>query len=61
MTYASGPEVYMGRNAVDPQGTKIGSIGQVYINDETGVPDWITVNTGCSGRRSISPRCTGQV
>ncbi len=51
MTNATGPEAYMGRNAVDQQGNKIGSIGQVYLNDETGQPDWITVNTGLFGTK----------
>ncbi len=51
MTNAAGPEQYVGRNAVDPQGNKIGSVGQVYLNDETGVPDWITVNTGLFGMK----------
>ena len=51
MTQAVGPETYMGRNAVDTQGTKIGSIGQVYVNDQTGQPDWITVNTGLFGMK----------
>ncbi len=51
MTNAQSPEVYVGRNAVDPQGNKIGSVGQVYVNDESGVPDWITVNTGLFGMK----------
>ncbi len=51
MTNAAGPEAYIGRNAVDQQGDKIGSIGQVYLNDETGQPDWITVNTGLFGTK----------
>jgi uncharacterized protein (TIGR02271 family) len=51
MTTATSPEQYMGRNAVDPQGDKIGSVGQVYVNDETGQPDWITVNTGLFGMK----------
>jgi len=51
MTNAVSPEQYMGRNAVDPQGDKIGSVGQVYLNDETGQPDWITVNTGLFGMK----------
>jgi len=36
---------------VDPQGGKIGSIGQVYVDDETGVADWVTVNTGLFGTK----------
>ena len=51
MTNAQSPKVYLGKNAVDPQGGKIGSIGQVYLNDETGVPDWVTVNTGLFGTK----------
>jgi uncharacterized protein (TIGR02271 family) len=49
MTNATSPDQYIGRNAVDPQGNKIGSIGQVYLDDNTGQPDWITVNTGLFG------------
>ena len=51
MTNAAGPEVYIGRRAVDPDGNKIGTVGQVYLNDQTGRPDWITVNTGLFGLR----------
>ena len=51
MTNTQTPETYMGRTAVDAQGNKIGSVGQVYVNDETGVPDWITVNTGLFGMK----------
>jgi len=41
---------------VDQQGNKIGSVGQVYLNDQTGQPDWITVNTGMFGlRESFAP------
>ncbi len=56
MTNAQSPESYMGKNALDAQGGKIGSIGQVYVDDETGVPDWITVNTGLFGtKESFAP------
>ncbi|SDP28237.1 conserved domain-containing protein [Nakamurella panacisegetis] len=51
MTYAQGPEAYVGKTAVDPQGDKIGSVGEVYVNDESGQPDWITVNTGLFGMK----------
>ena len=51
MTNTQTPETLMGRTAVDGQGNKIGSVGQVYVNDETGVPDWITVNTGLFGMK----------
>ncbi len=51
MTNAASPDVYIGRRAVDPQGSKIGSVGQVYLDDETGQPDWVTVNTGLFGMK----------
>ena len=51
MTNAQTAESYMGRTAVDPQGDKIGKIGQVYVDDVTGQPDWVTVNTGLFGTK----------
>ncbi len=51
MTNTQTPETYMGRTAVDNQGSKIGTVGQVYVDDETGQPDWITVNTGLFGTK----------
>jgi len=59
MTNAASPDVYIGRNAVDPQGNKIGSVGQVYLNDQTGQPDWITVNTGLFGMKENFAPLTG--
>jgi uncharacterized protein (TIGR02271 family) len=51
MTNTVNADAYIGRNAVDPEGNKIGSVGQVYLNDETGQPDWVTVNTGLFGTK----------
>ncbi|TKV56415.1 DUF2382 domain-containing protein [Nakamurella flava] len=51
MTNALSPDSYLGRNAVDRNGDKIGSIGQVYLDDATGQPDWVTVNTGLFGHK----------
>lgn len=51
MTNPTSPDAYLGRDAVDPEGNKIGSIGQVYLDDQTGQPDWITVNTGLFGMK----------
>ena len=51
MTNAQSPASYMGKTAVDGQGSNIGTVGQVYVDDETGVPDWITVNTGMFGTK----------
>ena len=64
MTTATAEE-YVGRDAVDEQGNKIGSVRQVYLNDQTGQSDWITINTGLFGmKENFAPlagsRFTGQ-
>lgn len=41
-----------GRDVHGSDGEKIGSVGQVYLDDQTGRPDWITVRTGLFGTRS---------
>ena len=38
-----------GGNVVESDGTKIGSIGQVYLDDQSGSPEWVTVKTGLFG------------
>lgn len=39
----------IGNNAVDNDGSKLGKVGQVYLDDETGRPEWATVSTGLFG------------
>jgi uncharacterized protein (TIGR02271 family) len=39
----------MGSTAYDSDGDKIGKVGQVYLDDETNEPAWVTVNTGLFG------------
>lgn len=38
-----------GCDVYENNGDKIGSAGQVYLDDQTGQPDWVTVNTGLFG------------
>ena len=38
------------RTVVDQSGNKIGEIGQVYLDDASGQPAWVTVKTGLFGR-----------
>jgi len=38
-----------GGNVVAAEGTKIGGIGQVYLDDQTARPEWVTVKTGLFG------------
>ncbi|MFS0701683.1 DUF2382 domain-containing protein [Cellulomonas sp. 179-A 4D5 NHS] len=35
--------------AVDINGDKVGKVGQVYLDDATGQPDWVSVHTGLFG------------
>ncbi len=46
----------IGQNAVDTNGNKIGKIGQIYLDDSTGDPQWVTVSTGLFGtNESFAP------
>ncbi|SHF73086.1 conserved domain-containing protein [Jatrophihabitans endophyticus] len=46
----------IGRNAIDVDGDKIGKIGQLYTDDRTGDPQWVTVSTGLFGsKQSFAP------
>lgn len=38
-----------GGNVVDSDGNKIGKVGQVYLDDRSGEPQWISVSTGLFG------------
>lgn len=44
------PDQLVDTTAVGPDGDKIGKIGQVYLDDQTGQPTWVTVSTGLLGR-----------
>jgi uncharacterized protein (TIGR02271 family) len=37
---------WQGRTMVDPAGDKLGTIDAIYIDDETGQPEWATVTSG---------------
>lgn len=40
-----------GLTVYDTAGERVGSVGRVYVDDETGRPDWITVRTGLFGMK----------
>jgi uncharacterized protein (TIGR02271 family) len=45
-----------GRTAVDKDGAKLGKIGQVYVDDQSGQPLWVTIHTGMFGtNESFAP------
>jgi uncharacterized protein (TIGR02271 family) len=39
----------IGSQLVDSDGQKVGKVGQIYLDDQTGKPEWATVNTGFFG------------
>jgi uncharacterized protein (TIGR02271 family) len=41
----------MGVAVYGPDGSKIGSAGQVYLDDHTGEPEWVCVRTGLFGHK----------
>ncbi|MDP9427726.1 MAG: PRC and DUF2382 domain-containing protein, partial [Actinomycetota bacterium] len=41
----------IGTTAVDADGDKLGKVGEVYLDDETGRPEWATVHTGLFGTK----------
>jgi uncharacterized protein (TIGR02271 family) len=56
MTTTLDPRQLTGTTAVDTEGTKIGSVEQVYLSDQTGEPEWVTVRTGMFGnKQSFAP------
>ena len=40
-----------GAAVVDSSGGKIGKVGQVYLDDQSGEPQWVTVKTGLFGTK----------
>jgi uncharacterized protein (TIGR02271 family) len=56
MTSPQDVQQFIGRTAVDSEGSKVGKIGQVYLDEQTGMPLWVTVATGMFGtRQSFAP------
>src|SRR5215204_5927938 len=42
-------ETVAGATAYDSNGDKIGKVGQLFLDDRTGQPEFVTVNTGLFG------------
>ena len=56
MTIPQQWENLIGLTAVDAEGDQIGKVGEVYLNDGSGQPEWVTVSTGMFGKReSFAP------
>src|SRR5690349_18244499 len=41
----------IGKDVYDSSGEKIGSASEVYLDDESGQPEWVTVRTGMFGTK----------
>src|ERR671917_789401 len=41
----------IGQDVYDESGDKIGSAAEVYLDDESGQPEWVTVKTGLFGTK----------
>ena len=56
MTTSQNPQEYIHRVAADPEGNRIGKVSQVYLDDKSGQPEWVLVETGLFGtRQSFAP------
>jgi uncharacterized protein (TIGR02271 family) len=52
----------IGTTAVDSDGSKLGKVGQVYLDDQTGRPEWATVSTGLFGtQESFVPLAEAEI
>jgi len=49
------PRSLIGRKAFDRNGTKIGTVDEVYLDDATGVPEWAAIRTGLFSRDAFVP------
>jgi uncharacterized protein (TIGR02271 family) len=49
-------DAWIGRNAYDPSGEKIGAIGDIYTDDVTRRPEWVAISTGLFGlKKTLVP------
>jgi uncharacterized protein YrrD len=62
MTIPQDVQQFIGRTTLDSEGSKVGRISQVYMDEQTGMPLWVTVATGMFGtRQSFAPLYGAQV
>jgi uncharacterized protein (TIGR02271 family) len=45
-------DAWRGHTLIDRDGTKVGKVDDIYADDRTGRPEWMTVHTGLFGTRS---------
>ena len=55
-------DTIIGRPVHGADGQKIGDVGQIYLDDATGKPEWATVRTGLFGtKESFVPVAEAQI
>jgi uncharacterized protein (TIGR02271 family) len=59
MTRTMRPQDLIDSTVVDPEGSKIGKVGTVYVADDTRTPEWVTVKTGLFGQKESFVPLTG--
>jgi uncharacterized protein (TIGR02271 family) len=52
MMDATSSQAWIGRKLVDRDGAKIGRVDEIYVDDRTGEPSWLTVHTGLLASRT---------
>jgi hypothetical protein len=56
MTTPHDPQQFIHRVAADAEGNRMGKVSKVYLDDRTGQPLWLLVETGLFGtRQSFAP------
>ena len=45
------PRAWRGHTVIDAEGDKVGTVDDIYLDDDTGQPQWLTVSTGMFGKR----------
>ena len=56
MTTTQDLQAMAGQTAMDSSGAKLGKIGQIYVDDQTSQPLWVTISTGMFGtKESFAP------
>jgi uncharacterized protein (TIGR02271 family) len=43
---------WRGRNVVDQEGAKVGKLEEIYLDQDTGRPEWLLIHTGLFGTKS---------
>ena len=53
---------WRGRNVVDQEGAKVGRLEEIYLDQQTGRPEWMLIHTGLFGTKaSFAPLAGAQV